>query len=99
MWAWLIAYLAIATLPLPPFVQAQVVDATSAKCDRVGSREANAVIATVLKPRIEKLGYTVPESCPLDTSKDMFKVQEAHKLLMRKNVWKCTWDNKVRLSS
>ena len=99
MWAWVIGGLAITALQLPSLIQAQTVDTPVTKCDRVGSREANAVIATVLQPRIDKLGYTVPESCPLDVNKNMFKLQEAHKVLMRKSIWKCKWDDKVRLSS
>lgn len=94
VWVWLVAVL----LNVPAPVGSQAAEATSTTCDRAASREANSVITAVLQPRIEKLGYSLPDACPLDADKNMFKVQEAHKILMRKNVWKCTWDQKVRPS-
>lgn len=81
---------------VPYFAQAD--DVNSIKCDRAASREAKRVLLNVLEPRMQKMGYIPPESCPLDASKDIYKVQEAHKVLLRKNVWKCTWDQKVGCS-
>ena len=54
---------------------------------------------TVLQPRLDALQYELPPGCPLDVSKDMFKVQEAHKVLVRSNKWRCTWDDKVPSSA
>ena len=91
----------LAFLCLAVFIQVQVhaefFEALSSKCDRAASREASLVISRVIRPRVEAQRYVLPEACPLDTSKDMFAVQEAHKVLMRKNVWKCAWDQKVRV--
>jgi hypothetical protein len=52
-------------------------------------------IEKVLAPRLLALKYELPQGCPLDTRHNMFAVQEEHKELVRKNVWKCTFDSKV----
>ena len=71
-------------------------NASSAICDRADSRTAVHVIEHVLRPRIVAAGYTVPEGCLLDAARDMFALQEAHKKLVRKSVWRCKFDDKVR---
>lgn len=68
------------------------------ECDRGNSRDASSVISSILQPRVAALGFMLPDGCPLDVHKDVYSIQEAHKVLMRRNVWRCSWDQKVNSS-
>jgi hypothetical protein len=73
--------------------------ATSQFCSRQASRTAIYVIQNILQPRLAQAKYTLPEECPLDPEQSVFKLQEAHKTLVRKGVWSCKYDAKVLLDS
>lgn len=74
-------------------------EATSEQCDRSQSREAVWIIDKVIAPLLEKHDYKLPAECHLDSALDMFAKQERHKKLVRKGVWRCDFDNKVRVSA
>ena len=68
---------------------------TKPSCDRGNSRDAANVISDVIKPQIVAYDFKIPKNCPLDVGRGLYSIQEAHKVLMRKNVWRCSWDQKV----
>jgi hypothetical protein len=65
-------------------------------CSRQASRDAAAILAKVLQPRIAASKYTLPPGCPLDAKRSVYSGQEEHKVLVRKNVWRCKYDGKAR---
>jgi hypothetical protein len=75
----------------PPFL------ASSQICSRLSSRTAISVIKDILQPKLDQFKYTLPDECPLHPEKSIFKVQEAHKVLLRKAVWICKYDSKVHI--
>lgn len=42
------------------------------KCDRHRSRQARAILNEEVYPVVEKQSYTLPSSCPLSKSQDMY---------------------------
>jgi hypothetical protein len=69
--------------------------ARAAVCSRQHSRDAANIITSVLQPRMSKLGYQLPDQCPLDPDKGLYSQQESHKELVRRNVWRCKYDQKI----
>jgi hypothetical protein len=67
-------------------------------CSRPGSRAAKRIIVKLLEPRLSALGYDLPKGCRLNTTQDLYHIQEDHKTLMRRNVWRCEFDHKVTAS-
>eukprot|EP00892_Ulva_mutabilis_P005420 jgi/Ulvmu1/324/UM001_0328.1 len=82
-------------LLLAGWVSAACAVAPGLQCDRGNSRDAASVISSVIQPKVAALGYQLPHDCPLDLSRGLYSKQEAHKVLMRKNVWRCSWDQKT----
>lgn len=87
------APLAMVLLLIPT---ACALQATSEQCDRPRSREAVYIIDKVIAPLLDKYNYKLPAECRLDSSLDMFAKQERGKVMVRKGVWRCAYDNKAR---
>lgn len=88
MFAWLVVLLVLG-------VDLVLATANLQGCDRGNSRDAASVLSAIIQPRVEAHGFQIPPDCPLDVGKGLYSVQEAHKVLMRRNVWRCSWDQKV----
>jgi len=70
--------------------------AATEHCHRAHSRQAGRIIERAISPLVRAKQYTLPEGCPLDASLSVFTRQEQHKRVVRKGVWQCDFDRKVR---
>lgn len=64
-------------------------------CSRERSRAAWNIIDQYLMPFVEKEKYQLPSQCRLNSSNDLFRDQEEHKIHYDANEWRCGYCKKV----